>query len=115
MQEEKLYLTFSEALKCLKTNGKGKDKAIHTFRLAGIGLIGADWEYIKILKAMKKYQKSIEVGGNTCQSMNHGIAFKDDVSYVFVETNPIKLNKLIKSKENGVKKTAKKKKTANNS
>lgn len=63
---------------------------IHTFRQAGIALIGADWDRIKILDAL--LHSKIELTGPSALKMGHGIAI-DYQGYLFIETDEAKINK----------------------
>jgi len=47
-------------------------------------LLGADWEKGVLIEAMGKAD-NIEIGGEACRSMNHGLVFFDDAGAVFVE------------------------------
>lgn len=77
--EERHVLTKEEALKMLPDRDY-----IHTFRNSGITLIGADWSKEEMLKAIEKYE--FELTGEQATNMEHGMAFKDELGWVFVET-----------------------------
>jgi len=75
---ERRVLTKEEVISMLP------DGNIHTFRQAGNTLIGADWERNSMLKAINKYE--VELTGEQAASMGHGMAFCDDLGWVFVQT-----------------------------
>ena len=68
--EEKILLTEDAAIAMLPDGD-----SIHTFRDAGIALIGADWDRQDILDAIKHCP--CEVGGRMCRSMKHGLVIHD--------------------------------------
>ena len=61
----------------------GIGDTIHTFRCAGIALVGCDWERSDIEAAIQ--ENECELGGSTCQRMNHGLAIHVGDSPLFVE------------------------------
>jgi hypothetical protein len=79
MDTEKIPLTPAEAIALLPD----KD-SIHTFRQAGGTLLGADWDRKDLIKALNKYDA--EVTGENAQALGHGMAFRDEYGYLFIET-----------------------------
>jgi hypothetical protein len=59
-------------------------KSIHTFRNSDIALIGADWTRKEIIEMMDIYD--FELTGEQATSMGHGMAFKDELGWLFIET-----------------------------
>lgn len=86
---EKRFITFEEATNLLND---GED--IHTFRNGGGMLIGADRSREGILKTMKQHESTLQIGGDMCRKMKHGLILEDSVGYLFIETNEEKLNAL---------------------
>jgi len=76
---EKTFITFDRAVGMLPDG-----EYIHTFRTGGPCLIGADHEREMLLRQLKINR--IELTGEVAQSMNHGIAIKDDHGWLFIET-----------------------------
>ena len=60
-------------------------ETIHTFRNAGMILVGCDWDRSKIVEAMERY--GVELAGETAASMNHGLCLNDG-SWLFIQTRP---------------------------
>ena len=80
MDKNKVYkLTKEEAIAML-----GDKEFIHTFRDSDISLIGAEWSRKEILEAIDEFQ--FELTGETATKMGHGMAFKDNYGWLFVET-----------------------------
>lgn len=80
--DKKQPLTKEEAIAMLPDGD-----SIHTFRNpAPSVLVGADWEREEILKAINKYD--FELTGEAASAMDHGMAFKDEYGWCFVETRP---------------------------
>lgn len=62
-----------------------KSKTIHTFLNPAVNvLVGADWERDSILNAFRKY--GVELSGEEATKTNHGLCFKRETGWVFVET-----------------------------
>lgn len=79
-KEGKIILTYKEAIKRLKKRGR-----IHTFRNTANMLIGADWDRIDLLYALKK-AKEIHQSGEQAKGMGHGLAIMNNESWLFIET-----------------------------
>jgi len=79
MEQEKIILTTDQALSMLPDTDK-----VHTFYSTGLGLVGADRSRDGLVRLIKKSQ--CEVGGESCQSMNHGlVVWEDEETPLFVE------------------------------
>lgn len=87
IEKDKRFITEQEAISLLND---GED--IHTFRNGGNMLIGADHSRKGLLKTIKKYQTTLQIGGEMCRKMKHGLILEDEVGYLFIETNEDKLN-----------------------
>lgn len=74
-------INFDEAVQMLP-----EGEYVHTFRNAGFMMLGADWPRDRLMAAMQESQ--IFVSGDVAQSMNHGIAIKNDGGFLFIETKP---------------------------
>ena len=72
------HLTVHEAIEMLPDLDM-----IHTFRGAPGCLLGADWTRDDLLKAIRDCK--CEIGGETCQAMNHGLVVWVDSDPLFVE------------------------------
>lgn len=86
--EEKKFLTKQQALDCLII----KEGQVHNFVPASFGMIGADWSIEDVKKCFEE-AKSIEIGGEQCRKMEHGIAVITDDNVYFFEADNEKLNK----------------------
>ena len=76
--EERVVLTPEQAEAMLPD-----EPYIHTFRQAGMVLIGADWSRKSILDAIQKHR--CELAGPAATAMNHGLVIFDG-EMLFVET-----------------------------
>lgn len=80
MEEEIRILTKKEAIKKLP-----KGKYIHVLCSCGESVLaGADWERSEILSAFDKCE--IQESGINARNMGHGIAFKNEYGWWFVQT-----------------------------
>ena len=79
MSNDKITIPLERALKVMPDT-----EYVHTFRSGGLTLLGADWERSKLIEAMGRADE-IEIGGDACKSINHGLVFFDDAGAVFVE------------------------------
>lgn len=86
--EEKKFLTKEQALDCLII----KDKQVHNFIAAPFGIVGADWNIEEVKQCLEE-AKHIEIGGEQCRKIGHGVAVicKNDI--YFFEADNEKLNK----------------------
>lgn len=90
-EEKRIFLTPQQARDCLVI----EDKQVHNFMQAIFGLIGADW-HIYDVEELLDNATSIEIGGEHCRKLGHGIvAIKNGESYFFEADND-KLEKLEK-------------------
>ena len=78
MSDEKVFLTFEEAVKRLPDGDQ-----IHTYRQSGPMLLGADWDREELLDLLRK--STIEESGENATRMSHGLVVNDD-GYLFIET-----------------------------
>ena len=81
MSDDPIILTADQALSMLPDGDR-----IHTFRSAGIALVGCDWDRDKIEEAIR--ENECELGGPMCQKMNHGLAVHVGGDPLFVECKP---------------------------
>jgi hypothetical protein len=58
---------------------------IHSFRNSPFALLGADWDRADLIAAMTAAPE-IELTGPSAQSMDHGLAIKDEYGWLFIET-----------------------------
>ena len=61
----------------------GDGTSVHTFRQAGIALMGVDWTRCEIEQAIHK--SVCELGGDQCRALNHGLVVHTGGSPLFVE------------------------------
>lgn len=87
MKDEKRFLSFDEAANLLNDG-----EQIHTFRNGGGMLIGADHSRKSLLESMKEHEATLQIGGDACRGMKHGLILEDEVGYLFIETNKEKLD-----------------------
>jgi len=80
------FITPEEAISLLNDG-----EEIHTFRNPNGMLIGCDISRENIVERLKSNPDKIELGGDMCKSMKHGIVLEDD-GFLFIETNEEKLN-----------------------
>lgn len=83
---DKRFITPKEAISLLN-----EDEQIHTFRNPNGMLLGCDHSRESIIERLEANPDKIEIGGDTCRRMKHGIILDDD-GYLFIETNEEKLN-----------------------
>lgn len=58
---------------------------IHTFRVAGHNMIGADWSRERILDRIKTH--GVEYSGDNARRLNHGLCSWDTAAgWLFIET-----------------------------
>ena len=83
MEQERIFLTPQQARDCLIV----KDKQVHNFIPMGFGLCGADWHIFDVEQCLDE-ATSIEIGGDNCRKLGHGIvAIKGDNVYFFEADN----------------------------
>ncbi len=79
-ERETLILTVDEAIAMLPDG-----ESIHTFRASTPNmLVGCDWERQDLLDAIHKTD-CLEIGGEMCCGMNHGLVVWTDDNPLFVE------------------------------
>ncbi|MBK5239861.1 hypothetical protein [Clostridium sp.] len=80
MSDQIYKLTKTEAIEMLPDTDY-----IHTFRQGDVNcLIGADWTREKMLEMINENQ--FELTGFYATNMGHGMAFQDELGWIFVET-----------------------------
>jgi len=84
---DKKFITPADAISLLKD---GED--IHTFRNPNGILIGCDIDRKKIIELLNNNPDKIELGGEMCKKLNHGVILYDNKGYLFIETDFEKLN-----------------------
>lgn len=90
-KEERKFITKEQAIDCLIV----KENQVHNFVLAHFGLIGADWD-IKDVEQCFNAAESIEIGGEQCRELGHGIAVIKGENVYFFEADNNKLDLLDK-------------------
>ena len=90
-KEERKFLTVEQALNCLIV----KEQQVHNFILSFFGLVGADWN-IEDVKECLESANSIEIGGEQCRKLGHGIAVIKGENVYFFEADNNKLDLLDK-------------------
>lgn len=84
---EPRFITPEEAIALLDPNAD----RIHTFR-SGMILIGADWDKSDIIQTLKDNPDSIQIGGEQCRAMGHGLVV-DSNGLLFIEVDKEVLDK----------------------
>lgn len=79
MNEDKKIVSFEEAVKLLPTTER-----VHTFRQAGMAILGADHDRERLLSAMKAAPE-IQVTGPAAQAVKHGLAIHDKSGWLLIE------------------------------
>lgn len=75
------FLSFDDALSLLPDGD-----TIHTFRVSGTALIGADWDRDALIAALR--HGNPERTGPMASAMGHGLALTDAFGLLFIETKP---------------------------
>lgn len=93
-ENQKVFLTVQQAIECLNDS-----EIIHTFsNPRNSFLLGADVDRQKIIKLFNENPNNIEIGGENCRSLKHGIVITPKNEFpVFIEANEEKLKKFDKS------------------
>lgn len=90
MKDKKIFLTPEQAKSVLLPG-----KQVHTFRSGGMALLGCDWSRKSILKAIDDNHDRIEIGGDQCKRMGHGLVVWTSLTEpLFIECDKAKLQKL---------------------
>ena len=88
--DEKVFITPAQAKSLLSDSEK-----IHTFRSATGMLIGCDWDRSSILREIDKNPNRIEIGGEVCKRMGHGlIVWTSEADPLFIEADKGKVREL---------------------
>jgi hypothetical protein len=64
-----------------------EDGRVHTFRDAGIALIGADWDIEDLIAAMRKH--GVEESGPSAIEAKHGLVLMDEHGPLFIATREV--------------------------
>ena len=88
MNKERVALTKEQALDCLIV----KEGQVHNFIPAPFGIVGADWNLNEVKECLDK-ANSIEIGGEQCRKLNHGVAVISGEDVYFFEADNNKLDK----------------------
>lgn len=59
-------------------------ESVHTFRAVGIVLLGGEWNREFLIKAIRA-SKQIEIGGNNCRKIGHGLVIYTNDKPLYVE------------------------------
>ena len=94
MSKGRIFLKPQQALDCLII----KEKQVHNFIQAGFGLIGADWNIQQVTECLDE-ANSIEIGGEQCRQLGHGIVVIKGENVYFFEADNKKLELLEKGAE----------------
>jgi len=90
MNQEKIILTAEQAIGLLSD-----DSEIHTFRSGTSILLGADWSRDELIKSFHAAgSEDIQIGGDACKSMGHGLVLFTGDDPLFIEVDKEKLQKL---------------------
>jgi hypothetical protein len=89
--EKRVILTADQAIKLL-----GKRKEIHTFANPRGMLLGADHSRKSLIEDLKN-ARSIEIGGDQCKAMGHGLVMYMKNEPLFIEVDKDELFELEKS------------------
>ena len=77
---DQLIISLDEAVKLLP-----EGDTIHTFRIGGAMIIGADWSRESIISAMGK--TDIHVAGEKAHALHHGLAIIESGRWLFIEAS----------------------------
>ena len=91
--DDRVLLTAIEAISLLH-----EGERIHTFRSCGMALIGADWDRAEIIDAINA-SEIVEVGGDGCRAMNHGLVVWTGDLPLFVECRKGSIEEFEKNRE----------------
>lgn len=87
MEQERKYLTVDQAIACLN-----EGDTIHTFlNPADSILLGADWSRESVIETLNSHPDEIEIGGEGCRSMKHGLVVWRGGEPVFIQADEEKL------------------------
>ncbi len=84
---DRKFITPEQAINLLNDSNE-----IHTFRNPNGILVGCDWKRENIIKHLTNNPDKIEIGGETCRLLKHGLIVEDNSGFLFIETNEEKLN-----------------------
>jgi len=84
---DKRMVTADEAINLLN-----EDEQIHTYRNSSGILLGADHNREVLIKDIRKWEKTLQIAGDMARKIKHALILKDEVGYLFIETNEEKLN-----------------------
>ena len=86
--KERIFLTKEQAMECLII----EDGEVHNFIPSSFGLVGANYT-LESVEELFDESDSIEIGGEYCRKMNHGIAVVKGKNIYFFESDNEKLEK----------------------
>lgn len=87
-KDEKRMISVDEATELLPEGDH-----IHTFRNPGPNaLIGADISREKIIQVITANAKTLQIGGDACRTMGHGLVIIDELGPLFIATDRTKLD-----------------------
>jgi len=90
MKQEKIFLTAEQAIGLLSN-----EEDIHTFRSWTGILIGADWSRNELIRSFQSAgNEDIQIGGDQCKAMGHGLVLFTGNDPLFIEVDKEKLQKL---------------------
>lgn len=90
--EERIFITPEEALKCLCV----KDNQVHCILNPVLNImVGADWPIEDVKETLWK-SKTIEIGGEQCLSLGHGIVATERKTPHFFEHDEEKIKKYLR-------------------
>lgn len=80
MTDERTTVSLDDAI----TRIASEDGRVHTFRDAGIALVGADWDLEDLIAAMRKH--GVEESGPGATEARHGLVLMDEHGPLFIAT-----------------------------
>jgi hypothetical protein len=83
MSDEKVKISVDRAISIMADGDQ-----VHTFRQAGFALLGCDWDRGELIDRFRRSPDDIELGGEACQGMNHGLVLMDNSGPLFIECRP---------------------------
>ncbi len=96
-QEERIFITPEEAFDCLHID----DNEVHCFLNPNGALIGMEWG-TNATKELLSRAETIEIGGDNCMDLGHGIVVYEKNIYHFLEHDKEKIKKYLEVKNNEI-------------
>ena len=73
----------------------GTNELIHTYRIVGINkFLGCTYSRSDLIKKMEMYKDKLEIGGDNCRKLKHGLVLFDNYGYMFIEADEDMINKI---------------------